>query len=29
GPEGEAFHGQGGGDIYPLGRVGYPDVQPV
>jgi len=29
GPEGQAFHGQGGGHIYPLGRVVYPDVQPV
>lgn len=29
GPQGEAFHGQGGGNIYPLGRVGYPDAQPV
>lgn len=29
GPEGQALHGKGGGHIYPLGRVVYPDVQPA
>lgn len=29
GSKGEATHGQGGGDIIPLGRVVYPDTQPI
>lgn len=29
GPEGQALHGKGGGHIRPLGRVTYPDAQPV
>lgn len=27
--EGHADHRRGGGHIYPLGRIGYPDVEPV